>query len=78
MTNLECVAAIELLVAAQALDFRAPLQPGRGTAVAHRMLRELVPHLEDDRTLSPEIDAVTQLVRSGELVRTVQAMVGAL
>ncbi len=78
VTNLECVAAIELLVAAQALDFRAPLQPGRGTAVAHRMLRELVPHLEDDRTLSPEIDAVTQLVRSGELVRTVQAMVGAL
>jgi histidine ammonia-lyase len=76
--NLENVIAIELLEAAQALDFRAPLTYGRGTSIGHRAVRALVPHLDDDRILSLDIAAVRDLVSSGTLVRAVEAELGAL
>ena len=78
VANLENVVAVELLEAAQALDFRAPLRPGAGTAVAHRLIRERVPHLDGDRALSPDIGAVRELVASGALVDAVEAEVGLL
>src|SRR3974377_445491 len=46
VANYETVVAIELVLAAQALDFRAPLSSGRGTAIAHRVIRERGPHLD--------------------------------
>jgi histidine ammonia-lyase len=76
--NLENVIAIELLEAAQALDFRAPLTCGKGTAVAHRLVRERVPHLDADRNLSQDIASARELVSSGELVRAVEAEIGTL
>ncbi len=76
--NLENVIAIELLEAAQALDFRAPLAFGRGTAIAHREIRARVPHLDDDRALSLDIAAARELVASGDLVRAVEAEIGPL
>ncbi|MBV8172078.1 MAG: histidine ammonia-lyase [Candidatus Eremiobacteraeota bacterium] len=76
--NLENVIAIELLEAAQALDFRAPLTCGKGTAVAHRLVRERVPHLKEDRNLSQDIAVTRELVRSGELVHAVEAEIGVL
>ena len=76
--NLENVIAIELCEAAQALDFRAPLKYARGTAVAHKLVRERVPHLREDRNLSLDIAAVRELVASGELVRAVEAEIGTL
>ena len=76
--NLENVIAIELLEAAQALDFRAPLAYGQGTAVGHRMVRERVPHLREDRNLSEDIATIRELVASGDLVRAVEAEIGAL
>ena len=76
--NLEDVIAIELLEAAQALDFRAPLKYGQGTAVAHRAVRDVVPHLREDRNLSLEIAAVRELVTSGKLVAAVESEIGAL
>jgi histidine ammonia-lyase len=76
--NLENVIAIELCEAAQALDFRAPLKYGKGTAVAHRLVRQRVPHLREDRNLSEDIAAVRALVVSGELVRAVEAEIGTL
>ena len=63
------VLAIEALCAAQGLDFRAPLTPGRGVAAAHRAVREKVPHLDDDRPPAPDIAAVLELVRDGALVQ---------
>ncbi len=70
--------AIEAMVAAQGLDVRRPLLPGRGVAAVHAALREAVPTLECDRTLAPDIARVAELVRSGALRRAAEAVVGPL
>ncbi|MBI4408334.1 MAG: histidine ammonia-lyase [Gemmatimonadetes bacterium] len=62
---LETVLALELLIAAQALEFLKPLRPGRGVALAYECVRERVPALERDRVLAPEIAALEALVRGG-------------
>ena len=54
--------AIELLVAAQALDFRKPLRAGVGAAAAHDAIRARVPHMDDDRELHRDISAVRELL----------------
>ena len=70
--NAEHVVAIELLCAAQGLDLRLPLQPGRGTSAAWRSIRARVPVLGDDRVLHPDITAAADLLRSGTLVHAVE------
>jgi histidine ammonia-lyase len=62
---LETLAALELLCAAQALEFLKPLAPGRGVAVAHEIVRTRVAPLERDRVLAPDIRALEVLVREG-------------
>lgn len=76
--NLENVIAIELLEAAQALDYRKPLTLGRGTSIAHRAIRERVAHLDADRNLSVDIGVARDLVASGRIVRAVESELGAL
>jgi histidine ammonia-lyase len=66
------VAAVELLVAAQAIDFRAPHEPGRGARAAHALIRRHVPFMEQDRELHKDIAAVRALVDSGELLAAVK------
>jgi histidine ammonia-lyase len=78
VANAEVVVAAEALVAAQALDLRAPLEPAPGTRAARDAVRSRVPFLEEDRELGPDMDAVTDLVRSGELLRAAEAEAGAL
>ena len=73
--NAERVIAIELLAAAQAFDLRKPLKPGVGTAVAYERIREHVQFMAEDRTLHPDIERATLLVRSGELVEAVRERV---
>jgi histidine ammonia-lyase len=67
--NVESVVALEMLCAAQGLDFRLRESPppGAGVADAHRLVRERVAHLAADRDPGPDIAAVTELVRSGAL-----------
>ncbi|MFY2560969.1 histidine ammonia-lyase [Corallococcus terminator] len=65
--------AIELLVAAQALDFRLPGKPGKGALAAYELIRSKVPHMDRDRELHKDIEAVSQLVDSGELLATVRS-----
>jgi len=62
----ELVAAIELLTAAQALDYRAPLAPGRGVKEAHRIVRSLVEPLTNDRSLAADIEKLTAAIASGD------------
>ncbi len=76
LKNAAPILAIQLICAAQALDFRAPLKPGRGTQAAYNKIREVVSHLEDDRALYPDIDAVTELVRNGDIVKAVENEIG--
>ncbi len=69
--NVEQVVAIELLVAAQALDARLALlpgtRPGDGVAEAHRLIRAVVPALDGDREPGPDLAAALSLVRDGAL-----------
>jgi histidine ammonia-lyase len=65
--NVRTCLAIELLVAAQALDLRAPLRPAREVAEAHRRIRAAVPRLDEDRELYKDIEAVCRLVDEGQL-----------
>jgi histidine ammonia-lyase len=60
--NVRTVLAIELLCAAQGLDFRAPLKPGAGVERAHRRVREIVPFAKDDMVLAGPIAALRPLV----------------
>ncbi len=65
--NVRTCLAIELLVAAQALDLRAPLRPAAKVAEAHRRIRSVVPHLDEDRELHRDIEAICGLVDEGRL-----------
>ena len=64
---LEYVLAVELLAAAQAIDYLKPLRPGAGVGAAHEVIRRRVSPLDGDRPLSSDIEAVRDLVRSGDL-----------
>jgi histidine ammonia-lyase len=61
--------AIELLAAAQGIDFRRPLESSPPLEEAHALVRRLAPHLDGDRYLALDIEAVTPLVRDGAFVR---------
>jgi histidine ammonia-lyase len=67
VTYTELVLAMEAIAAAQALDLRAPLQPGPATAAVRDLIREHVAFLTEDRALGPDIEAVVGLMRNGEL-----------
>ncbi|RFF32017.1 histidine ammonia-lyase [Wenzhouxiangella sediminis] len=76
--NVERVLAVEALTAAQALDFRAPLKPGTGVLAAHEHIRKHVSHAEEDYEVGHDIDTCTRLLRSGDLVGSVQSVVSGL
>jgi histidine ammonia-lyase len=59
------IVAIELMCAAQMLEFRQPLHPGIGVQQAYELVRTYVPKLENDRSLSPDIEALAQAVQEG-------------
>ncbi|MFE3756477.1 histidine ammonia-lyase [Nocardia tengchongensis] len=65
--GLTTVLVIELLTAARALDFRAPLRPAPMTAEVRDLVRTRVPGPGPDRHLAPDIAAVTELVGSGAM-----------
>jgi histidine ammonia-lyase len=63
--NVQHVLAIELMCAAQALDYRAPLSAGVGAAAGHRAVRALVAPLERDRVLSDDITTLAAALATG-------------
>jgi histidine ammonia-lyase len=75
--NVETICAIELMAAAQALEFHAPLHSSPVLEAARAALREFVSRLEADRALSPDIDKTVALVRDGELLRIAERVLGA-
>jgi histidine ammonia-lyase len=76
--NARFVIAIELLCGAQALDLFTNLKPGAGTLAAYRTIRNVVPHLDKDRILSYDINTMASLIKSGDLVKAVEAEAGEL
>ncbi len=77
LENANGVLGIELLAAAQALDFR-DWKFGRGTRAAHAAIRAKVPHLDEDRPLFHDHNTMAAEVRSGAILQAVQAEVGEL
>jgi histidine ammonia-lyase len=63
--NAEHIAAIELMCAAQGLEYRLPLRPSREVGRAYTVVRAVVAHLEQDRPLGREIEALTAALRNG-------------
>jgi histidine ammonia-lyase len=64
--RVERVVAVELLAAAEGLEYRAPLRPGRGARRAHELLRAHAPRLTRDRPLAPDIERVAAALRRGD------------
>lgn len=78
----ETIVAIELLTAAQGMDFRlrdagrTPHSLGRGTRVAYQMIRDHVPFQAKDMPLAPQIEQVRVLVASGAIKTAVEESLG--
>ena len=66
--HVQTVLAIELLCAAQGIDLRAPLRPAPRLQRVHETLRVHVPHLDEDRPLHADIQAIKQVIGSGALL----------
>jgi histidine ammonia-lyase len=62
----ERVLAIELMCAAQALEFRRPLKSSARIEKAHDAVRTVVPRLERDRVLASDIEALAKAIRAGK------------
>ena len=72
--NTVSVISMELLTAAQAIDFRKPLRPGKGVNAAYELIRESVPFMEHDYFLHPEFEKVRK--QEYEIVAAVEKAVG--
>ncbi|MDJ0983029.1 MAG: aromatic amino acid ammonia-lyase [Kiloniellales bacterium] len=74
--RLRQILAIELMVAAQAIDLAEPPSLGRGTEVAHDLVRSVVDTLDEDRALAPDVVTLDEeLLTSGRLLEAVRQTV---
>lgn len=73
--NVERIVATEILAACQAIDFRENYVLGKGTSKAYELIRNNVKFIENDVVMYKEIDKVTDLVKSGEIVNCVEKAV---
>lgn len=78
LNNTKRVLAIELLSAAQGVDFRAPLKPGRGTATAHKAFRSEIDFVEKDLYMHPLLQHSLELIENGKIVAAAEEAVGEL
>ncbi len=76
--NLARIIAIELMAAAEGIDFRRPLRSSDAIEDAHAKVRVLAPKRDEDREFSTDIEAVARLVEGGELVRFAPDLLSAL
>jgi histidine ammonia-lyase len=63
--NAERIVAIELMCAAQGIEFRRPLKSSREVGQAHEAVRAIVPRLVHDRVLATDIDSLAAAIQSG-------------
>ncbi len=77
LDNAYGILGIELMAAAQGLDFRE-FTPGKGVQTAKAVIRKYVAHLEEDRPLYPDHNAMKELVKSCEILEAVENVVGNL
>jgi histidine ammonia-lyase len=76
ISNTANILGIELLAAAQGLEFLRPLTSSAALEQAHALLREQIPAMAQDRFLAPDIEHATSLVRDGSLARILHTLPG--
>lgn len=87
LQNVRRVLAIELICAAQGLDFRVgnytkqparalQLSPGRGVKAAYLLTRKSIAHLFEDREIHKDIQMADSLLASGNLLKEVESVIG--
>jgi len=76
IANTAHILGIELLAAAQGVEFLRPLQSSAALESAHALLRERCPAMPTDRYLAPDIEAATALVQDGSLARVLRTLPG--
>ncbi len=77
MDNCYSILSIEMVASAQAIDIRGK-EPGKGVGAAHQIIRDTISHLDEDRPLFPDHDAMVDLLKSGEILTAVEKAVGIL
>jgi histidine ammonia-lyase len=77
LDNAYGILGIEFMASAQALDFR-DFKPGNGVAAAKAVIRKYVEHLDVDRPLYDDHNRMKELVKSCEILQTVEKAVGSL
>jgi histidine ammonia-lyase len=69
-THMSRLAAVELIVAAQALDLRAPARIAPKIAAIQAKIRAVVPKLDEDRPTGRDVEALAREIRAGRLAGT--------
>jgi histidine ammonia-lyase len=77
LNNAYGILGIEFMAASQALDFR-DFTPGKGVNIARSVVRKYISHLDEDRPLHIDHNKMMELVKSGEILDTVEAEIGSL
>jgi histidine ammonia-lyase len=77
MENCFGVLAIEMIASSQALDIR-DATPGKGTAIAHKLIRQQIDHLGDDRALFPDHETMVNILQSGSMLKAVEDEIGTI
>jgi histidine ammonia-lyase len=70
LDNIEYIQAIELLYAAQAMDFRRPLKSTPVVEALHDYVRQYVPFINDDRVFADDINRLHQIITDGSFLAT--------
>jgi len=78
LENVRFVLSIEILAASQGIDFLRPSTPGAGVAAVHEAVRLIVPHLDEDRILTPDIMEVNTALRDGRILGAAERAAGEL
>jgi histidine ammonia-lyase len=74
ISNTAHILGIELLAAAQGIEFLRPLQSSHALEQVHALLRATVPAMEQDRYLAPDMEAATRMVCDGALGRVLRSL----
>jgi histidine ammonia-lyase len=72
VANTRNTMAIEAMAAAQALDFLAPLKPGKRGQAAYAAIRSVCPTMEKDRVMYQDFARIAELIASGKVAEALR------
>jgi histidine ammonia-lyase len=78
LKNIEKILAIELLCAAQGMEFHRPLKSSTVLEEVHKAIRHQVPLLKEDRELHKDINSLLAVMREGIFISSVKKSIGSI